>query len=163
MRARDAACPMGRMGTAWDVANAALFLASDEAAYIQPGHDRVHPDAVARVLQRQPEGEVVHRRLGGVVACPMGRMGTAWDVANAALFLASDEAAYITGVALPSQAVPIRPIGQAASRARTISSASRYWPEIWWWIRAASSTSPRRRRSATPATLTRPTTPPRRR
>lgn len=34
VRARDAACPMGRMGTAWDVANAALFLASDEAAYI---------------------------------------------------------------------------------------------------------------------------------
>ena len=34
-------------------------------------------------------------------ACPMGRMGTAWDVANAALFLASDEAAYITGVCLP--------------------------------------------------------------
>jgi len=30
-----------------------------------------------------------------------GRMGTAWDVANAALFLASDEANFITGVALP--------------------------------------------------------------
>src|SRR5207248_11755308 len=29
-----------------------------------------------------------------------GRMGTAWDVANAALFLASDEANFITGVAL---------------------------------------------------------------
>ena len=29
------------------------------------------------------------------------KMGTAWDVANAALFLASDEARYITGVALP--------------------------------------------------------------
>jgi NAD(P)-dependent dehydrogenase (short-subunit alcohol dehydrogenase family) len=29
------------------------------------------------------------------------RMGTAWDVANAALFLASDEADFITGVALP--------------------------------------------------------------
>jgi hypothetical protein len=28
---------------------------------------------------------------------PMGRMGEAWDVANAALFLASDEAKYITG------------------------------------------------------------------
>jgi NAD(P)-dependent dehydrogenase (short-subunit alcohol dehydrogenase family) len=27
---------------------------------------------------------------------PMGRMGTAWDVAHAALFLASDEAGYIT-------------------------------------------------------------------
>lgn len=34
-------------------------------------------------------------------ASPMGRMGDAWDVARAALFLASDEAAYITGVCLP--------------------------------------------------------------
>ncbi len=30
-----------------------------------------------------------------------GKMGTAWDVANAALFLASSEADFITGVALP--------------------------------------------------------------
>jgi NAD(P)-dependent dehydrogenase (short-subunit alcohol dehydrogenase family) len=29
------------------------------------------------------------------------KMGTAWDVANAALFLASDEASFITGVTLP--------------------------------------------------------------
>ncbi len=33
-KARDALCPMGHMGDAWDVANAALFLASDEARYI---------------------------------------------------------------------------------------------------------------------------------
>jgi len=32
--------------------------------------------------------------------CPMGRMGDAWDVAHAALFLASDEAKYITGTEL---------------------------------------------------------------
>jgi NAD(P)-dependent dehydrogenase (short-subunit alcohol dehydrogenase family) len=31
---------------------------------------------------------------------PMGHMGDAWDVAHAALFLASEEARYITGVAL---------------------------------------------------------------
>ncbi len=31
---RDAQCPMGHMGDAWDVAYAALFLASDEAKYI---------------------------------------------------------------------------------------------------------------------------------
>lgn len=33
-KVRDSQVPMGKMGTAWDVANAALFLASDEAAYI---------------------------------------------------------------------------------------------------------------------------------
>ena len=32
---------------------------------------------------------------------PLGRQGTAWDVANAALFLASDDAGWITGVVLP--------------------------------------------------------------
>jgi NAD(P)-dependent dehydrogenase (short-subunit alcohol dehydrogenase family) len=31
---------------------------------------------------------------------PMGRMGDAWDVAHAALFLASDEARYVTGTEL---------------------------------------------------------------
>jgi NAD(P)-dependent dehydrogenase (short-subunit alcohol dehydrogenase family) len=34
-------------------------------------------------------------------AVPMGQMGTAWDVAHAAVFLASDEAQFITGVCLP--------------------------------------------------------------
>ena len=35
-------------------------------------------------------------------AVPLGRkMGTAWDVAHASLFLASDEAQFITGVLLP--------------------------------------------------------------
>ena len=32
--------------------------------------------------------------------CPMGRQGTPWDVANAALFLASDESKYVTGLEL---------------------------------------------------------------
>jgi len=34
-------------------------------------------------------------------ASPMGRMGDAWDVAYAALFLASDESRYITGTVIP--------------------------------------------------------------
>lgn len=33
-RARDRQVPMGHMGDAWDVANAALFLASDRAKYV---------------------------------------------------------------------------------------------------------------------------------
>lgn len=32
---------------------------------------------------------------------PLGRMGEAWDVAHAAVFLASDEAKFVTGVCLP--------------------------------------------------------------
>lgn len=46
-----------------------------------------------------PKDELVRRRDAQV---PLGaKMGTAWDVAHAALFLASDEARFITGVALP--------------------------------------------------------------
>ena len=44
-----------------------------------------------------PRDELAARRAAAV---PLGRQGTAWDVANAALFLASDEAAFITGVIL---------------------------------------------------------------
>lgn len=33
-------------------------------------------------------------------ACPTGKMGDAWDIAHAVLFLASDEARYITGTEL---------------------------------------------------------------
>jgi NAD(P)-dependent dehydrogenase (short-subunit alcohol dehydrogenase family) len=40
------------------------------------------------------EEEMIRRRNEQV---PLGRMGDAWDVAYAALFLASDEARYITG------------------------------------------------------------------
>jgi len=43
--------------------------------------------------------DVIRRERDALV--PMGHMGTAMDVANAALFLASDEARYITGVLLP--------------------------------------------------------------
>ena len=31
---RDAQCPTGKMGDAWDVAHAVLYLASDEARYV---------------------------------------------------------------------------------------------------------------------------------
>jgi NAD(P)-dependent dehydrogenase (short-subunit alcohol dehydrogenase family) len=34
---RHKASPTGKMGTGWDTANAALFLASDDAAYVN-GH-----------------------------------------------------------------------------------------------------------------------------
>ena len=55
-------------------------------------------DTRARAFNK-PRAEVEAERDAKV---PLrGKMGTAWDVANAALFLASDEADFITGVALP--------------------------------------------------------------
>jgi NAD(P)-dependent dehydrogenase (short-subunit alcohol dehydrogenase family) len=54
-------------------------------------------DAQARAL-KVDRADLAAARAGHV---PLGRQGTAWDVANAALFLASDEAAFITGVLLP--------------------------------------------------------------
>lgn len=53
-------------------------------------------DAAAR-SGNVDRGDLAARRAAMV---PLGRQGTAWDVANAALFLASDDAAFITGVVL---------------------------------------------------------------
>ncbi|MGB3410664.1 MAG: SDR family NAD(P)-dependent oxidoreductase [Microthrixaceae bacterium] len=54
-------------------------------------------DAIATALGTERSEVAAHR----AAFVPLGRQGTAWDVANAALFLASDEAAFITGVILP--------------------------------------------------------------
>ena len=57
------------------------------------------PMAVEGQTGRKTREEVVAERDAMV---PLGRkMGSAWDVANAALFLASDLAKYITGAVLP--------------------------------------------------------------
>ncbi|HEX4328184.1 MAG TPA: SDR family NAD(P)-dependent oxidoreductase [Burkholderiales bacterium] len=52
-----------------------------------------------RARERGVEREVVRAERDALV--PLGYMGSAWDVANAAVFLASDESRYITGVLLP--------------------------------------------------------------
>jgi NAD(P)-dependent dehydrogenase (short-subunit alcohol dehydrogenase family) len=46
------------------------------------------------------EGDVDRMLATRAAQCPTGKMGDAWDVAYAALFLASDEARYITGIEL---------------------------------------------------------------
>ncbi len=52
-----------------------------------------------RVAKGVDRDELIAQRDSQV---PLGRkMGTGWDVANAVLFLHSDDAAFITGIALP--------------------------------------------------------------
>lgn len=77
---------------------------------LQYARDGIRANAIMPGLMNTP---LIHQQISGQyadaaemvaardAACPTGRMGTAWDVAHAALFLASDEAAYITGVSLP--------------------------------------------------------------
>jgi NAD(P)-dependent dehydrogenase (short-subunit alcohol dehydrogenase family) len=56
---------------------------------VEPLQDAYGPGGVQAMIERRN------------AQCPTGAMGDAWDVAYAALFLASDEAKYITGVDLP--------------------------------------------------------------
>src|SRR5438132_705748 len=63
--------------------------------------------AMMAAVERWGRLDILHNnvgvRVGGADAkVPLrGKVGSGWDVANAALFLASDEANFITGVALP--------------------------------------------------------------
>jgi NAD(P)-dependent dehydrogenase (short-subunit alcohol dehydrogenase family) len=85
---------------------ALLGLTTDLAgAY---GHDNIRVNAVLPGMivtpmasqvtaARDTDGEAETLRWANL----LGRRGDAWDIANAVLFLCSDEAAYITGVTLP--------------------------------------------------------------
>jgi NAD(P)-dependent dehydrogenase (short-subunit alcohol dehydrogenase family) len=57
------------------------------------------PMIYAQLAGRYDSAEAMVAARGRMV--PLGRMGDAWDVAAAAVFLASDEARFITGVCLP--------------------------------------------------------------
>ena len=52
-----------------------------------------------RAVERGVSRDVI--RAERDVLVPMKRMGSAWDIANTAVFLASDESNYVTGVLIP--------------------------------------------------------------
>ncbi|MFD4838240.1 SDR family NAD(P)-dependent oxidoreductase [Achromobacter sp. NPDC058515] len=63
---------------------------------IVPGMIRTpHADAL---YASEAEAAVGHKFRDS--RCPMGRQGSPWDIANAALFLAADDSSYVTGLLL---------------------------------------------------------------
>lgn len=91
---------------AYGVAKAALnqLTVSLALEYADRG---VRVNAVVPGLVDTPMARRLHEDSGGGAVSerdahsPTGSMGTAWDVANAALFLASARAAFVNGVCLP--------------------------------------------------------------
>lgn len=104
---------------AWEIyptvaykATKAALIAYTQQLAIQNAEFGIRANAILPGLMDTPMAVDTRARISGksraeVAAMrdarvPLRRkMGTAWDVANAALFLASDEANFITGVALP--------------------------------------------------------------
>lgn len=100
----------GRTYVAYSSAKAGMiaFSKATAMAYVQNGI-RCNTLVVGTMHTPLVEARVAHQIGGGDVesliakrnaGIPMGRMGDAWDVANAALFLVSDEARYITATEL---------------------------------------------------------------
>lgn len=100
----------GRVHVAYSTAKSGLmgFTRATAIAYVRKGIrcnlvvvGTMHTPLVEQRLMKQlgPEqaGDLIARRHAAV---PMGRMGDAWDVAHAVLFLVSDEARYITAAHL---------------------------------------------------------------
>ncbi len=58
----------------------------------------IHPGIIATPLVLEQQSEQASARV--VAATPMGRMGQPAEIANAVLFLASDESSFMTGAEL---------------------------------------------------------------
>ena len=100
----------GRDNIAYTAAKAGLHKFTEQVA-VRYAPERIRANTVIAGLMHTP---LVEARLLGqygdgdrdkLIAernamVPMGHMGDAWDVAHAALFLASDEAKYVTGAQL---------------------------------------------------------------
>lgn len=100
----------GRIHVAYSTAKSGLlgFTRSTAMAYVKKGircnlvvvgtmHTPLVEERLMKQLGPEQAADLVARRNAAV---PIGRMGDAWDVANAVVFLVSDEARYITATHL---------------------------------------------------------------
>lgn len=100
----------GRIHVAYSTSKSGLvgFTQSTAMAYVKKGircnlvvvgvmHTPLVEERLTKQLGAKDAAELIAKRNASV---PIGRMGDAWDVANAVLFLVSDEARYITAAQL---------------------------------------------------------------
>ena len=95
-----------RPGLAWYNATKGAVIALTKAMAIELASQRIRVNCLCPVAGDTPmlgqslREDTPDARAQLVASIPMGRLATPMDVANAALWLASDEAEFITGVAL---------------------------------------------------------------
>jgi NAD(P)-dependent dehydrogenase (short-subunit alcohol dehydrogenase family) len=100
----------GRVNVAYSTAKAGLaaFSRSTAMAYVKKGircntvivgvmHTPLVEERLVKQLGASDAASLIAQRHASV---PLGHMGTGWDTANAVVFLASEEARYITGIEL---------------------------------------------------------------
>ena len=91
--------PKGQSGSSLKALPSSTQKQNIRANSILPGFMNT-PMVVKSLVDTYADGDVEKMIEVRNALCPTGKMGDAWDVAYAALFLASDEAKYITGTEL---------------------------------------------------------------
>ena len=95
-----------RPGLAWYNASKGAVVTLSKSTAVELAPQNIRVNALCPVLGDTPlagtfmGGDTPEKRAQFVATIPLGRMSTAADVAGAAVYLASDEAAFVTGAAL---------------------------------------------------------------
>lgn len=94
---------VGGNGAAYSASKAGLLLLTKDNA-VELAKDNIRVNSIHPGGVLTPMTEFIHTMEGGDELiknmCPMGRMGKPEEIAKAALFLASDDASYVTGAEL---------------------------------------------------------------
>lgn len=96
---------VGGNGAGYSASKGAMrLLTKDQAVEFAPSHIRVNSIHPGGVLTPMTEGlmpkDALQREAMFAAMCPLGRIGAPEEIAYGALYLASDEASYVTGAEL---------------------------------------------------------------
>jgi 3-oxoacyl-[acyl-carrier protein] reductase len=95
-----------RPGLTWYNGSKGAAITLTKSMAVELGPERIRVNALCPVAGETPllpafmGGDTPELRAKFIASVPLGRLSTPLDIANAALFLASDEAEFLTGVAL---------------------------------------------------------------